>query len=203
MESVRRRTVWLSVLIGLSLAGLIASMAWGFATYRGLEDRLAGLPRAAIPGEVDIALAEPDTVTVFFEDPTADRTFVVQSSASSTFADLPLELTVTGPSGEPVAVSRYERDLRFDHDGRVVTAIAVLDATTPGTYNVRATGDVPVLAQISVGHIVDVGLIADLVGVVGLLVVSVVGMVVPVALMVVRRGRVNPGDEAERPLVGV
>lgn len=203
MENVQRRTVWLSVLIGLSLAGLIASMAWGFSSYRGLEDRLAGLSRAAIPGEVDIALTEPDTLTIFFEDPTAGGTFVVQSSPSNTFADLPVELTVHGPSGEPVAVSRYERDLRFDHDGRVVTAIAVIDATTAGTYNVRATGDVPALAQISVGHIVDLGLIANLVGVVGLFVVSVVGMVVPIVLIVLGRGRVVPSDEAGRPLVGV
>jgi hypothetical protein len=204
METVRRtRTVWLSVLFWLSLAGLIGAMAWGFFSYRGLEDRLAEMSRAVVPGEMDIEVTEPGTLTIFYEDPTADGTFVVQSSGSTTLAALPAELTVTGPSGERVAVAPYERDLRFDYDGRVLTAIAVIDATTAGTYNVEATGDVPAFAQVSVGHVVDVGLVANVVGVVGLFLVSVLGMAVAVVVIVAKRGRVASSDEAERPLVGV
>lgn len=204
METVRRtRTVWLSVLLWLSLAGLIGAMAGGVFSYRGLEGRLAEMSRAVVPGQVDIEVTEPDTLTIFYEDPTADGTFVVQSSGSNTLSALPVELTVTGPSGERVTVAPYERDLRFDYDGRVLTAIAVIDATTAGTYNVQATGDVPALAQVSVGHVVVVGLVANVVGVVGLFLVSVLGVTVAVAMIVAERGRIASSDGAERPLVGV
>ena len=204
MQTVRHTpTVWPWVLFWISLAGLIGAMAWGFFSYRGLEDRLAELSRAVVPGQVDIEVTEPDTLTVFYEDPTSDGTFVVQSGGANTLSALPVELTVTGPSGERVTVAPYERDLRFDYDGRVLTAIAVIDATTAGTYNVQATGDVPTLAQVSVGHVVVVGLVANAVGVVGLFLVSVLGVTVAVAMIVAKRGRITSSDEAERPLVGV
>lgn len=204
METVRRtRTVWPWVLFWISLAGLIGAMVWGVFSYRGLEDRLAELSRAVVPGQVDIEVTEPDTLTIFYEDPTADGTFVVQSGGSNRLSALPVELTVTGPTGEGVTVAPYERDLRFDYDGRVLTAIAVIDATTAGTYNVQATGDVPALAEVSVGHVVVVGLVANVVGVVCLFLVSVLGVTVAVAVIFAKRGRIAPSDEAERPLVGV
>jgi hypothetical protein len=204
VESSRRTPpVWLSIFLGLSVVGLIGAMAWAFFSYRGLEDRLAEMSRTVVPGEVAIEVTEPDTLTIFYEDPTGTGTFVVQSSGSNTLAALPVELTVTGPSDQTVTVSRYERDLRFDYDGRVATAIAVFDATTAGTYNVQAIGDGPAMAQVSVGHVVDVGLVANVVAVVSLFLISVVGVAVSIALVVVRRGRTAPTDEAEPSRVGV
>jgi hypothetical protein len=204
MTTMRReRTVWVSVLLWLSLAGLIGAIAWGFFSYGALQDRLANLPRAAVPGQVTVDVPEPQTLTIFYEDPTADGTFVVQTSGSNTITVSPVELTVTAPSGEEVAIAPYERDLRFDYDGRVLTAMATIDASTVGTYTVEASGDTPPSAQISVGHVVDVGLIAHAVGVIGLFLASLAGVATAGVLIAVRRRRVESSDESERPLVGV
>lgn len=203
METVRsRRTVWVSVLLWLSLAGIIGAIAWGFLGARGLQDRLAALPRAVVPGQVDVEVAEPGTLTIFYEDPTADGTFVVQASGSNTLSALPVELTVTGPSGERINVAPYQRDLRFDYDGRVLTAIAVMDATIPGSYEVQATGDVPALAQISVGH-VDAGLVANVVALVALFLISGLGLAVAVMTIVATGRSGEPSHEAGRAPVGV
>jgi hypothetical protein len=56
---------------------------------------------------------------------------------------------------------------------------------------------------VSVGHVVVVGLVANVVGVVGLFLVSVLGVTVAVAMIVAKRGRTASSHEAERPLVGV
>lgn len=199
----RTRPAWITILFGLSLAGLIGAIAWAVFSFLGLEDRLADMPRVTVPGGVSVEVVEPGTLTIFYEDPTAEGGFVVQTTGTSPIGELPVELTVTGPTGEVVPVSLYGRDLRFDYDGRVVTAVAVFDASLAGTFDVRATGDVPDLARISVGRIVDVGVIANVIGVVGLFVLSMVGMAVAGAVSFSRSGRASSPDAAERPLVGV
>ena len=207
METVRGRSAWAWVILWLSVTGLIGAMAWSFFSYGGLQDRLAELPRTAVPGEVDIEISEPDTLTVYYEDPTANNTFVVQSSGANTLTSAPVELTVTGPSGDLVETAPYERDLRFDYDGRVLIAIATIEATDAGTYTVAAEGDVADSARVSVGHIVVFGLVANVIGVVGLFLASVFGVAVAVIWIRVRRGRpaspeASP-ERTERPKVGV
>ncbi len=199
----RERNAWLSVVFWLSLAGLIGAMAWVFLSYQALQNRLADLPRAAVPGQVAVDVPEPDTLTIYYEDPTAEGTFVVQASRSNTITVSPVELTVTAPSGEAVEIAPYDGDLRFQHDGRVLTALATIDASAAGTYTIEASGDTPPSAQISVGHVVDVGLIANAVGVIGLFLASLAGAAIAGVLIVVRRGRVASSDESERSLVGV
>ena len=54
---------------------------------------------------------------------------MVQAGGSSTLAFPPVALAVNGPSGESVATVAYEGDLRFNHDGRVVTALATIERT--------------------------------------------------------------------------
>ena len=204
MKTVRTpRTARLSLLFWLSLVGLIGTLAWGLFSYQELQDRLAEMPRAAVPGQVDFEVVEPETLTVFYEEPNTDAGFIVQSSGSHTLDVLPVALVVTGPSGDGVAFAHYGRDLRFDHDGRVLTAIAVIDASTSGTYAVQASGDVPALAQVSVGRVVDGPLVTNFVGLVGLFVISVVGVAVPGAMLVSERGRRASSTASEPPLVGV
>lgn len=197
----RRFKFWILLLV--SIVGLIGSMVWGFLSYVALQDQLAAMPRSDVPGQLAIDVVEPQTLTIFYEDPTVDAAFLVESSGASMFEAAPVELTVVGPSGGRVETAPYERNLRFDYDGRVLTALATIEMSSTGTYTIDVAGDVPVEAQISVGHIVDVGLIASVIGVVGLFVASVVGIVVAVVMMAVRGGRRKSPERAERPLVDV
>jgi hypothetical protein len=199
----RERNPWLSILLWLSLVGLVGSLVWAFLSYGGLQDRLAGMSRVVVPGQVEVTVDEPETLTIFYEDPTADRMFVVRSSDHNTLDVSPVDLAVTGPSGERVATVPYERDLRFDYDGRLLIALETIDASTPGTYVVQVSGDVPATAQISVGHVIDVGLVVNVVAVIGLFLVSILGLGVAVVVFFVRRGNRSADDNIERPLVGV
>lgn len=204
MQTTRRGwSRWLTVLFWLSLIGLIGSMAGAFWSYGALQDRLADLPRTAVPGQVEVVVAGPQTLTIFYEDPTSSGIFLVQANRANTLTTSQLELTVTSPSGEAVETASYERDLRFDYEHRVLTAMATFDATSVGTYAIQVDGDVPAAAQVSVGRVVGIALIANVVGIVGLFVVSLIGLTLALVLTAVGRGRVSPSDATDRPLVGV
>lgn len=193
----RRPKVGLLVLLWLGLAGLIGSLAWGFFSYEGLQDRLAELPRSVVPGQIDVEVVEPQTQTIFFEDPSADQKFGVRSSPTSMLETPPVDLIVTGPSGERIDIQAYERDLRFDHDGRVLIAMATFEPAVAGRYSIEMSGDVPAGAEVSAGDVVDFGLVANFVALVGLFILSVVALAVAVVLRVGRRGRGGGVDQSD------
>ena len=190
MRKTGTSTGWLSVARWLALAGVIGAIVLGLFSYQTLQNRLDALSRAAVPGQVTIEIPEPHQgLTIYYEDPTARGGFVVQAGGSNTLASSPLDLTVTGPSGESVATVPYEGDLRFNHDGRVVTALATIDTPTAGTYTVQASGNVPPTAMVSVGRVVDFGLIAAWTGTIALFVGSLLLILVTVTVAAIKRGQ--------------
>ncbi len=206
MASARRPSArWFWFAGGLAILGVIGAVAWGFLTYSSLENRLEALPRTAVPGQVAVQVDQPQGMTIFYEDPQASGTFIVQASRgeSRTLADAPVTVTVTGPSGSvPTAV--YENDLRFHVSGRVATALATFDAPVAGTYTVRVAGDVPAGSRVSVGDVVDAGLIASFVGAVVLFVATLAAAAITVLVVAIRRLRQpTPVDETAPPLAHV
>jgi hypothetical protein len=197
-----RRAAWPSVLLWLSIGGVIGSIIWAVLGYGGLQDRLADLTRLAVPGRIEVVVAEPQTLTIFYEDPTSGGPFVVRTSGSATTTTPPVVLSVNGPSSEMVTTTAYERDLRFDYDGRLLTAISTFDAVSAGIYTIEASGNVPTGALISSGRVVEAGLVANVVGMVGLFLLSLVGMAVAAIARVVQRHDA-PSNEVHRPMVGV
>lgn len=195
METTRRpSTTWFWIAGVLALAGMVGSIAWGVHTYRLLEARLDALPRVAVPGEVSVDLEEPQGLTIFYEDPGAAGGFgVLWNTLGGPMGgdDGPVDLLVTGPSGEQVPTAPYDGDLRFDVGGNVAIALATFDAPAAGTYTVTATGDVPTAARVSVGQVVDGGLVAQVVGAV-VLFVGTVAVTVPLVVVVAYRRSRSP-----------
>lgn len=187
----------------VALVGVVVSVAWGVADYQQLQDRLAALPRAGVPGEVTVEVAEPRELTVYVEDPTADGGFVVRTGERHVLPDPPVDLTVTGPAGEALVLTPYEQDLRFHTGGRVAVAVASFEAESPGSYVVAVDGEMPANAQVSVGDVVDTALVANVVGAVVVFVGSTLTALVLVALTAVRRSRPPAGAEADRPRAAV
>lgn len=208
MATTRRsstRRAWTAA--ALVLAALIGAAVWGLLTYQDLQERLDALPRTTVPGEVTVDVTDAHGLTVFYEDPEAPTGFVVRSSQTTTISSSPVDLSVLGPSG-PVTLTRYDRDLRFDVDDRVATALMTFDAPEPGRYTLRATGDVPAGSMVSVGDVVDGGLLASTAGAIGLFVASIVAGAVIVVLSLAgptgtpaRPARV-PGRDGERDRTG-
>ena len=205
MEAAQRpSTAWYWWAAVLVLVGVVGAAAWGFGTYRMLQHRLDALPRTGVPGEVTVGVDGPTGLTVFYEDPNAPGTFIVQADAigDNTLASSPVTVTVTGPSG-PVPTAAYATDLRFDVNGRVATALKTFDAPTAGTYTVQVAGDVPAGVQVSVGHVVDTGLLANAAGAIVLFIASIpIGLIV-VLVTAVRRRRAPQPVEAPPPLTRV
>lgn len=205
MQTTRRpSTAWFWGAAGLALVGLVGAAVWGFLTYRNLQNRLDELPRTDVPGQVSFEVTEPQGMTVYYEDPDASGTFAVRASNrdGNTLAVSPVDVTITGPSG-PVGVADYETDLRFDVDGRVATALATFEAPAAGTYRVDVVGDVPTAARVSVGDVVDLGLLANAAGAVVLFVGTILAAGV-IVLVAVKRTRppTSTGEDA-RPLARV
>jgi hypothetical protein len=64
------------------------------------------------------------------------------------------DLQVTGPAGDVVTVRAYERELKYDRDGGLATAVAAFTPPVDGTYTVETTADLAG-AQLAVGP--DIG----------------------------------------------
>lgn len=202
MPNRSRKSSWPLAVLWISVLGMIGSLAWGLYSYGELKDRLDQLPRTFVPGVANVEVDEPQTLTVFYEDPVSNGTFAVQSGGSNTLTASPVELTVSSPSGQEVDVLPYEADLRFDHEGRVLIAISTFSADSAGFYTVKVEGEVPPSARVSVGRVVESSLVATVIGVVGTFIVSVIGLLIAVVALSIRRaaGVVTPGRE---PLVPV
>lgn len=201
----RSSTAWFGGAAGLVLAGLIGAAVWGFLTYQNLQNRLDGLPRTDVPGRISFEVTEPQGMTVYYEDPDASGTFAVRASNrdGNTLAVSPVDVTITGPFG-PVAVADHETDLRFDVDGRVATAVATFEAPAAGTYRLDVVGDVPTAARISVGDVVDSGLLANAAGAVIVFVGTILAAGVIFLVVAVKRTRPPTSiDEDARPLARV
>ena len=83
------------------------------------------------------------------------------------------------------------------------TAVATIDAPEAGTYTLRVTGDVPADARVSVGDVVDGGLLAGVAGAVGLFVTSLLAVVVTVVVALTRSvGAPDTRIERERTPIG-
>ncbi len=175
----------------LVLVGVIGSMVWAFFGYQMLQDRLGSLSRTAVPGQVTVETAGPQTLTIYYEDPTASGRFVVRAAGTSTLTTSPVEITVTGPAGRSTPTTPYGRDLRFTHDGRVVVTMATFDAPTAGDYTIDVSGNAPPGAAVSVGTVVDTALIINGVGAVGLFVISLLSLVATMIAALVSRSRVS------------
>jgi hypothetical protein len=180
----------------------VGALVWGALDYQELQNRLDALPRTTVPGVATIDVSAPQGMTVYYEDPSADGGFVVQADNSSTLRFAPVDVTVTGPSGQTIPTAPYETDLRFDIGDRVAVAMATFDAPTAGTYTITVAGDeVPAGARVSVGDVVDAGLIANLVGAIVLLVGTWMIALLMVVVVAVMRSRRPAADEvSERPL---
>lgn len=162
----------------LALAGIVVAVAWGILGYHMLQSRLDDLTRTGIPGQVAVNVTDPGGLTIFYEDPTAAGGFLVQAGRSTALTGAPVDVSVTDPTGQTVTTASYQHDLRFTHDGRTVIALATFEAPSAGSYTLNVQGSVPDGAMLSVGRIVDLGLLANAAGAVVVFIASLGALVV-------------------------
>jgi len=192
MEADRRpSTRWYWITSVLALLGLVGAVTWGVYVAQEYGSRLEALTRSAVPGTVTVEVTDPGTQTIHYEDPRAQGGFMVQWNNAPGVgpAISPVDVVVTGPSGDTIPTVAYESDLRFDVADRVAVAVATFDTPEVGIYTVEVTGDVPETARVSVGNVVDGGVVAHVVGAVVLFVVTLVVAAAIVVVVAYRRSR--------------
>jgi len=162
---------WVAAVV--AVLGLTAAFLWGAVGISNTQDRVDGLDRAAVPGQVTVSVTDPATILVYHEsagevagsvEPTANariaatqwdpgtRTIVTVPSAGVTPTWQQLGLMVTGPRGAIVPVATYRSSARYDLDpGRAGRAVATFQATTAGPYRVSAAGATEARATLAVG----------------------------------------------------
>jgi hypothetical protein len=114
---------------GLVVAACIGAAAWVVFAFFGLTNQVNGFQRMTVPGTATVHVVRAATRVLYFEGPRA-------APPSGR-----LSIQVTGPAGDPVAVSAYHGDLRYDvpgESGRVGKSIASFQAAAAGDYQISA-----------------------------------------------------------------
>lgn len=120
-------TTWYWAAGVVAAVGLVAGIVVGVVGYMDALDEFDAFPRLASPGGTEVVVDDPGNLVIYH-----------QGAGSPDQADL--EISVTDPSGSPVAVEPYDSELIFETgDGRA-RAVASFDAIGIGTYQVEAAG---------------------------------------------------------------
>ena len=159
----------------IAIAGVAVGVVWGATTYIGMQDRIDGFARASIPGETSVFVAEAGGRVVYYEGP----------------GEMPLvalDVRVTSPSGDDVAVGTYGADLRYDAPGgQVGHAVGTFDAPVPGPYTVVSSGTAPPGSALAVGPSIPTSTFASIVAAVLLVLGSLAAAATLVVVTAVRR----------------
>ena len=127
---------------GLVAAACIGAVAWVVFAFFGLTNQVNGFQRMTVPGTATIHVARAATRVLYFEGPRA-------APPSGR-----LSIQVTGPAGNPVAVSPYHADLRYDvpgESGPVGKAIASFQAAAAGDYQISAGPGTSAGGRVAIG----------------------------------------------------
>ena len=114
----------------------------GYVAFFGLTNQVNGFQRMTVPGTATVHVAQAATRVLYFEGP---RTAPPSGQ---------LGIQVTGPAGNPVVVSAYRADLRYDvpgESGRAGKAIASFQAAAAGDYQISAGPGTSAAGTIAVG----------------------------------------------------
>jgi hypothetical protein len=166
---------WLAGVI--ALAGVAGAITWGFLTFVHVPERMDAFARTVIPGATAVHVTTPGEVGIYYEAPRVPGRETMP----------PLDIRVTDPSGVPVAVSASQANLRFDVRDHVAIAAATFHASSSGDYTVAVNGTAPELAAVSVGRGLGVWTVANVLGALGLLTVSILVSLAIAVVVAVRR----------------
>lgn len=148
---------WLGALV--AVVATVAAMIWGTTTFLDWRSHVQDFSRLAAEGTTSVSVTDPGRLFVYLEH---DRSAVAPTTPS---------VTVTGPSGEEVALRAYGPQLRYDvpgEPGRVGDAVFSFAADRTGTYEVVVADLEPGTAVAVADHLAR-GWIAPVVGSVALL----------------------------------
>ena len=114
----------------LIAAACIGAVVWAVLAFFGYTNQVDSFQRMTVPGTAAVHVTQATTRVLYYES----------TGGAPSLGQLGIH--VTGPAGNPVTVTPYSGDLRYDvpplNPTRVGKAFASFDATTPGNYTISA-----------------------------------------------------------------
>jgi hypothetical protein len=137
----------------IAAVALVVALVWAVVAFAQLGSQIRELPRTPVPGELTLEIEEPTGLVVYDE----------RRSWTTPIGGPYPDIEVEGPDGE-VEVAPYRAVMNYRWWRMVGQARATFDAGEPGTYTVRAEGDPPADARVTVGPSFVTPMIAALIG---------------------------------------
>lgn len=161
-------------ILGLALVGVLAVTG-----VLRMDDHIDAFPRMVIPGTVTITL-----------DGGIGRTLYVEGIAPMPLAAL--DIRVTDPRGDEVAVRPYAAVMRYDvpgSPGYIGHAVGTFRTTVGGTYRIESAATAPPGTNLAVGDSVVAGIVGYAVGAFLVLLMTIAGALAILITTAVRRSR--------------
>jgi hypothetical protein len=127
----RRYYLLAAVSFLFSLLG-VGGFVW--VLFTGVSGIAGALRQVVVPGTASLPLTKPGGYTVFYEQESVvgNKTYSTGGSLSG------LQLTMTGPGGEDIAVTPVGSNQTYEVAGRRGRAVWNFDVAKSGTYTLRA-----------------------------------------------------------------
>jgi hypothetical protein len=128
----------------LTGAAVIGAVIWVVLAFFDYQRQIDRYPRLTVPGVATVRVTDSAARVMYYEN--------TRGTATPTLSQL--RVTVTDPTGTPVAVTPYSGDLRYDvpgDTGRVGRDVAEFDLNQVGTHQVRSAATAPVTGTLAVG----------------------------------------------------
>lgn len=184
---VRPPKGWFAAAGLVAAAGVVGAVAVAVVVLDAYGDRIERFERADLPVTLQVEITETGGYSIYHE----------YTGANDGFLRPGLEVTVTDPSGDPVALDRYDPPVTYVGGGQEGRGEFTFDAAETGIYTVTATG--PAGSTVAVGRGIGTGL---MVGIGAALLLGFGGMVGGAVMAIVVGVRRSRARRALLPVFG-
>jgi hypothetical protein len=149
-QHVRPATWWFAVAGVVAAVGIVGAVVVAVVGVEAYTDRIEGFDRADLPATLQVEITETGGYSIYQEYTGAYDGFFRPSP----------EVTVTDPSGGPVALDRYDASVTYHAAGHEGRGEYTFEATETGTYTVTASGSTG--SAVAVGRGIGTGLFTSI-----------------------------------------
>lgn len=118
--------IWFAIGSLVIIAGMVGAFAGALHDVEGLG---AKFTRFAMPGSIDLRIAQPGPYVLYYE-----HRSVIDGEIFQTPELTDIKCSVTSRTGDPVAINPTALNMTYAFGGREGSALAEFAVPTPGTY---------------------------------------------------------------------
>jgi hypothetical protein len=125
----KQSSIWYAIGALIIIGGMVGAVVGAIHAVSGLESKFT---RFAMPGSVDLHLAQPGQYVIYYE-----HRSVVDGEIFQTPEVTDIKCAVTSPSGEAVEINPTGFTATYSLSGREGTTLAQFSVSSAGTYRIK------------------------------------------------------------------